>query len=158
MAAKMTRSSDFSIWQCFADYHVCFTHHTTNLLDPWLANSMCQYSPMRERGLPLNEPPQLTPNLRVDPTGAPSPCLLFRLKWEEAAGLSGNWVKWSLQRRHQDCQNETVHGGRHSQAEEEKATNRPVRLAEMFELLPIFHFKALISWYYSYAHIVYVIS
>lgn len=39
---------------------------------------------------PLASQLTLASALRVDPTGAPSPGLLFRLKWEEAAGLSGS--------------------------------------------------------------------
>ena len=36
------------------------------------------------------------------------------------------WVKWSLWRKHRDHQGETVRGGKHSQAAEEKATNQPL--------------------------------
>ena len=41
---------------------------------------------------------QLAPVLCADPTRAPTPGLLFRLKWEEAAGV------WEGRRKHQDGQ------------------------------------------------------
>ena len=39
---------------------------------------------------PLASQLTLASALHVDPTGAPSPGLLFGLKWEEAAGLTGS--------------------------------------------------------------------
>ena len=42
---------------------------------------------------PLASQLRLAPALHVDPTGVSSPGLLFRFKWEEAAGLTGSLRK-----------------------------------------------------------------
>ena len=43
-------------------------------------------------------------------------------------------VKWSLRRKHRDCEGDTVHRGKHSQAAEGKAIYRPLIIA-ILELL-----------------------